>query len=137
MLDPKIKSIYRSINDNYDGLTTMRLTRWNKETTPSLEALRSALTGEGLTVFEWADPAGTVYPVHSHDYAEVRIVVHGQLRVGLPETGEEFVLSAGDRLDLPANTPHWADVSGHSPVVYLSASKNSHNNHNNHNNHKK
>ncbi len=104
----------------------MRLTRWNKETSPSLEALRSALTGEGLTVSEWADAAGTVYPVHAHDYVEVRVVVRGALRVGLPETGEEFVLAPGDRLDLPANTPHWADVSGQGPVVYLSASRTNH-----------
>lgn len=118
----------------------MRLTRWNKETPPSLEALRGALTGEGLAISEWADPAGTVYPVHTHEYPEVRVIVRGQLRVGLPETGEEFILNAGDRLDLPANTPHWADVSGHGPVVYLSASTNNHCNHTNHtnpNNHKK
>ncbi|MCL4487537.1 MAG: cupin domain-containing protein [Chloroflexi bacterium] len=115
----------------------MRLTRWNKETPPSLEALRGALTGEGLTVSEWSDPAGTVYPVHTHEYPEVRVILRGQLRVGLPETGEEFLLNAGDRLDLPANTPHWADVSGHGAVVYLSASKNNHTNHTNHNGHKK
>jgi quercetin dioxygenase-like cupin family protein len=107
----------------------MQLTRWNKETAPSLETLRSALTGEGLIVTDWTDPAGTVYPVHAHDYAEVRVVVRGLLRVGLPETGEEFILGPGDRLDLPANSPHWADVSGHGPVVYLSGSMNSHDNH--------
>lgn len=128
MLDQKIKNTSLSINESDDGLGfTMRLTRWNRETPPSLEALRSALTGEGLTVSEWADPAGTVYPVHAHEYPEVRVVVRGSLRVGLPETGEEFILASGDRLDLPANTPHWADVLGHGPVVYLSASKNNHN----------
>ena len=107
----------------------MRLTRWNKETVPSLELLRSALTGEGLAVSEWSDPAGTVYPVHTHEYAEVRVVVLGSLRIGLPEAGEEFTLAPGDRLDIPANTPHWADVSEHGPVIYLSASKNGHPNH--------
>ncbi len=104
----------------------MRLTRWNKETPPSLEALRSALTGEGLTVSEWADPSGTVYPVHTHEYGEIRVVVRGHLRIGLPETGEEFVLSPGDRLDLPANVPHWADVNGQGSVMYLCASRNGH-----------
>ncbi len=107
----------------------MQLTRWNKETAPSLEALRGALTGEGLTVSEWTDPAGTVYPVHTHEYAETRVVVRGYLRVGLPETGEEFTLGPGDRLDLAENTPHWADVGEGGPVVYLSASQNGHNSH--------
>ncbi len=105
----------------------MQLTRWNKETLPSLEALRGALTGEGLAVAEWADPAGTVYPVHSHESAETRVVVRGFLRVGLPDSGEEFILAPGDRLDLPPNTPHWSDVSGDGPVVYLSAAKINHN----------
>jgi quercetin dioxygenase-like cupin family protein len=61
--------------------------------------------------------------VHAHEYPEVRVIVRGRLRVGLPETGEEIVLGPGDRLDLPANVPHWADVNGNGPVVYLSASK--------------
>ena len=136
MLDQKTKSTFQSIKDhNKESTFTMRLTRWNRETPPSLEALRSALTGEGLTVSEWADPSGTVYPVHTHEYAEVRVVVRGRLRVGLPETGEEFILNPGDRLDLPAGVPHWADVNGHGPVVYLSGSKNNHNNHSN--NHRK
>ena len=101
----------------------MRLTRWNKETAPSLEELRGALTGEGLSVSEWTDPSGTVYPVHTHEFSEVRVVVRGRLRVGLPETSEEIVLGPGDRLDLPADVPHWADVNGDGAVVYLCASK--------------
>jgi quercetin dioxygenase-like cupin family protein len=101
----------------------MYVTRWNKETAPSLEALRGALTGEGLSVSEWTDQSGTVYPVHAHEFPEVRVVVRGKLRIGLPETGEEIVLGPGDRLDLPANVPHWADVNGNGGVVYLSASK--------------
>jgi quercetin dioxygenase-like cupin family protein len=101
----------------------MRLTRWNNETAPSLEALRAALTGEGFQISEWADPPGTVYPVHTHDYLEVRWVVRGQLRVGLPESGEEFTLGAGDRLEVPANAPHWVDVDPLSPVVYLTGTK--------------
>jgi quercetin dioxygenase-like cupin family protein len=101
----------------------MRLIRWNKATAPSIETLRDALVGEGLSISEWSDPSGTIYPVHAHAYPEARAVVRGHLRVGLPETGEELVLGPGDRLDLPANTPHWADVNGDGPVVYLSAAK--------------
>ncbi len=101
----------------------MRLTRWNKETAPSLEALRAALTGEGFHISEWADPPGTVYPVHMHEYPEVRWVVRGQLRIGFPESGEEFTLGPGDRLDVPGNSPHWVDVDPLTPVVYLIGTK--------------
>lgn len=104
---------------------TFRLTRWDRETAPSLEALRSALMGEGLTVSEWSDPAGTIYPVHAHEYPEVRVVVVGHMRIGLPESGEELILHPGDRLDLPGDLPHWVDV-GDEPVVYLSGLRNNH-----------
>lgn len=97
----------------------MRLTRWNKETAPSLETLRAALTGEGFQISEWVDPPGTVYPVHILGYPEVRLVVRGQLRIGFPESGEEFTLGPGDRLDVPADAPHWVDVDSPAPVVYL------------------
>ncbi len=109
----------------------LRLTRWNKETVPSLEALRAALTGEGLQISEWVDPPGTVYSVHTHQYPEVRWVARGQLRIGLPESGEEFVLGPGDRLEVPADTPHWVDVDPLSPVLYLigTRSKNGKNGH--------
>ncbi len=106
----------------------MLLTRLNKETALSLEALRAALVAEGFHVYEWADPPGTVYPVHTHDYHEVRIVVRGQLRIGLPETGEEFILQPGDRLDVPAEAPHWVDVDSTSHVVYLTGTKSSNGN---------
>jgi quercetin dioxygenase-like cupin family protein len=101
----------------------MHLTRWNKETAPSPEALRAALTGEGFHVSEWSDPPGTVYPVHTHEYAEVRWVVQGRLRVGLPESGEEFTLSPGDRLELAPNSPHWVDVDAGLGVLYLVGTK--------------
>ncbi len=107
----------------------MRLTRWNKETLPSLEALRSALMGEGLSVSEWADAPGTVYPVQTHETLQVRWVLRGELRIGLPESSEEFVLGAGDRLDLPPNTPYWMDVNGTGPAMYLSGTRVGHNNH--------
>ncbi len=102
----------------------MQLTRWNRETKPSLDALRIALGNQGYRVSEWSDPPGTVYAVHTHEYAEVRWVVRGTLRIGLPEHGEEITLAAGDRLDLDAHETYWADVDGEQPVSYLIGIKN-------------
>lgn len=104
----------------------MELTRWKKETSPSLDELWSSLVGERLCVSAWTDSPGKVYPLCAHDYPEVCIIVHGCLRIGLPETGEEIILGPGDRLDLPAETPHWADVIGYRPVVYLVGVKSVH-----------
>jgi quercetin dioxygenase-like cupin family protein len=102
----------------------MQLTRWNLGTKPSLETLRAALGHQGYRVSEWTDPPGTVYPVHTHEAAEVRWVVRGTLRIGLPERGEEITLGAGDRLDIDANETYWADVDGQQPVMYLIGIKN-------------
>jgi quercetin dioxygenase-like cupin family protein len=104
----------------------MQVTRWQKETPPSLDELWSSLVGEGLRVSAWTDSPGKVYPLCVHDYLEVCVILQGCLRIGLPETSEEIILGPGDRLDLPANTPHWADAIGHRPVVYLVGTKNVH-----------
>lgn len=97
----------------------MQLMRWNRETTPSLENLRIALAQQGFQVSEWSDPPGTVYPVHQHPTVEVRWVVRGKLRIGLPEQDQEITLEAGDRLELEPNEVYWADVEGIQAVVYL------------------
>jgi mannose-6-phosphate isomerase-like protein (cupin superfamily) len=85
--------------------------------------------GEGLTVTDWIDGPGTVYPVQTQEHLQVHWVLRGELRVGLPERDEELILGPGDRLDLPPNTPYWVDVYGNAPVVYLSATRNHHSTH--------
>lgn len=102
----------------------MRLTRWNKETTPSLETLRLALAQQGFQVSEWTDKPGTVYPVHQHATLQVRWIVRGKLRVGLPEQDLEITLGAGDRMELEPNELYWADVEDGEPVIYLVGVKN-------------
>ncbi len=102
----------------------MKLERWNKETVPSREYLRAALAQQGFQVSEWTDMPGTVYPAHQHPTSEVRWVVRGTLRVGLPEQNNEITLYAGDRLELEPNESYWADVDEEQPVLYLIGVKN-------------
>jgi quercetin dioxygenase-like cupin family protein len=106
----------------------MLLERWNKETMPSRASLRLALTQQGFQVSEWTDMPGTVYPVHQHSTRQVRWVVRGKLRVGIPEQGEEITLEAGDRLELEPNEAYWVDVEQEQPVTYLIGIKNGHTN---------
>lgn len=86
---------------------------------PSLQALRLALAQQGFQVSEWSDPPGTIYPVHQQPTIQVRWVVRGKLRIGIPEQDAEITLEAGDRLELEPNELYWADVEGKEPVVYL------------------
>ena len=104
-------------------VSEMRLTRWNKTEKADSQTLHEALQAEELSILEWTDRPGTIYPVHTHPFAEVRMVVSGRLRVGLPETGEEIILEAGDRIDVPAETPHWEDVVGSELTTYFAASR--------------
>jgi quercetin dioxygenase-like cupin family protein len=47
----------------------------------------------------------------------VRWVLSGFLQV--EAAGDVYVLGPGDRLDLPAHTPHHLEVLGLAPVVYI------------------
>lgn len=102
----------------------MQLQKWNRGTTPSPEFLRAALAQQGFQVSEWTDLPGTVYPVHQHPTREVRWVVRGKLRIGIPEQDQEITLEVGDRLELEPNEPYWADVEDDFPVTYLIGIKN-------------
>ncbi len=103
-------------------VSEMRLTRWNRTLPPSVPVLQHLLQTEGFSVLEWTDASGTIYPLHTHPFVQVRVILCGHLRIGLPETGEEILLSPGDRFDLPADTPHWEDVDG-GAATYLAATR--------------
>ena len=82
----------------------------------------NTLKEDGLDYYRWSDNPRATYSWHTHPHAEVRWVVSGSIKMGL-RGGKEIVLNPGDRLDLPANTEHWAEVVSNVPVVYLCASK--------------
>lgn len=101
----------------------MKVTRWKKEKgEPSLELIRSLVAEEGvLRCYTWSDAPGKFYPEHSHDEDELRWIVQGSVVVGI--NGKEIKLKAGDRIEMPAGTPHWAKVSDDSPIIYICATK--------------
>ena len=72
-----------------------------------------------VNIFEWSDAPGAEYSWHTHPANEVRWVLRGSILIGT-ETGE-FILRAGDRLDVEANTRHWAKTG--EGVTYVCASR--------------
>ncbi len=104
-------------------MSELRLIRWNRAVPPADLALRHTLQTEGLSVMEWTDPPGTIYPAHTHPFVQVHVILSGHLRVGLPETAEEIIMGPGDRLDVPTDLPHWEDVTGSQLVTYFVASR--------------
>jgi quercetin dioxygenase-like cupin family protein len=91
---------------------------WPQDEQPSPDAVEARMKAEGLSYYRWSNGPGDVYSAHVHDYHKVIYVVQGSITFGLPDTGNQITISAGDRLDLPAGITHNALV-GSQGVVCL------------------
>lgn len=80
--------------------------------------LRFELVREGYMVFQWCDSPEKFYGGHSHPDEQSHWIVSGSMEITI-ENGEQFVLEAGDRDFIPANTRHSARVIGDHSVLYL------------------
>jgi len=68
------------------------------------------MRAEGLEFSSWSSMPGERFEEHVHDFDKVVVVVDGRITFGLPGYGVGFLLTPGERLDLPANVPHDALV---------------------------
>jgi quercetin dioxygenase-like cupin family protein len=80
--------------------------------------LRERLVGEGLEPGAWSNDPGDHYRSHDHAYDKVIVVASGSITFGLVDGPVE--LAQGERLELPADTAHDAQV-GAGGVVCLEA----------------
>src|SRR5512147_600885 len=101
-------------------MNTPHVTPWAGSTAPTESTLRQLMADEGLNPYPWSNGPHDVYAAHSHGYDKVIYVVKGCITFGLPQLGQQILLKAGDRLDLPAGTVHDA-VVGSQGVVCLEA----------------
>ncbi len=97
-----------------------RVTSWVSSERPTEALLRSLMRREGLDPYSWSNAPHDVYAAHSHTYGKVIYCASGSITFGLPDEGRSLTLHPGDRLDLPAGTPHDA-VVGEEGVVCLEA----------------
>ena len=70
-----------------------------------------------VSVYEWQDPAGTVYPKHVHQGKVSLFVTDGS--VTLDVLGEKKELVAPKRVDIPARVPHSAVVGPNGWIVIV------------------
>lgn len=68
-------------------------------------------------VFEWSDPAGTVYEPHSHQGKVSIFVTDGSCTFNF--SGEEKTVSAGERFDVPVGVEHSAVVGPEGWIVIV------------------
>jgi hypothetical protein len=80
--------------------------------------LWARLDAEGLRPSTWGNGPRDHYAEHRHAYDKVLVAKAGSIVFHVPEGSIELL--AGDRLDLPAGTPHAADV-GPAGVTCLEA----------------
>ncbi len=65
---------------------------------------------QGLEPAAWSNLPGERYEEHTHDFDKVVVVAEGSITFGMPGYGVGFMLSPGERLDLPAEVRHDAIV---------------------------
>jgi len=99
----------------------MEVVRWNKPKKPTLEELKHKLSVEGLESELYSDRPGTKYARHKHPFDDFVMIVSGKMKIATDDG--EWLLKPGDRINLPANTVHSAEVLGKEEVQYLSAAK--------------
>lgn len=100
--------------------TSFRTEKWDQQNPPSEDLIQQRLEAEGLTYYKWSNAPGEIYAAHTHPFHKVIYVLKGSIIFGLPGSGEQVTLEAGDRLDLPAGMVHDARV-GSEGVVCLEA----------------
>jgi quercetin dioxygenase-like cupin family protein len=88
---------------------------------PSEDEAQARLSREGYESFRWYDVPGASYPRHRHEVDECIWVTAG--RICFTVGDEDHELGPGDRLYLPARTPHTARVLAPEGCTYLVGQK--------------
>ena len=73
-------------------------------------SLEARLQAAGLQVSAWSNLPGERFEERSYDHDRVVVAVEGSITFGLTGYGVGFMLTPGERLDLPAHIPHDAIV---------------------------
>ncbi len=94
-----------------------RVEKWNRPYSPNPAMLRMEMESEGFRVMSWCDMPEATYGMHRHETEQSHWVISGRIEITVGNI--PYVLSAGDRDRMPANTFHTARVIGEEPVTYL------------------
>jgi quercetin dioxygenase-like cupin family protein len=79
------------------------------------DSVEQKLRAEAEHCYQWSNAPGAIYAVHDHSYRKILYVERGSIMF-TPAGKPAVVMEPGDRLDLPAGTPHGA-VVGEDGVV--------------------
>jgi Cupin domain len=69
----------------------------------------SRLMQEADHCYEWSNGPGATYQEHAHPYRKILYVTHGSITF-TPQGNAPMTMKPGDRIEIPAGTPHGALV---------------------------
>ncbi len=99
----------------------MLILRWQAPTIPTRSQILLLLDQEGLEGVEERFSRGEKVSEHRHPFTEVRILIEGEMLFNV--SGNQFLIRAGDRLEIPANTKHWFQAHGDHDCLCLYAQR--------------
>ena len=99
----------------------MVVTRWQAPVLPTPEQIKMIFQAEGLNPNEETMAPKAMIPDHRHPFDEVRVVMSGALFMNI--SGNQILLRAGDRIDIPANTRHSKSTEGDHACVCIVANR--------------
>ena len=88
----------------------MLVMRWQAPLVPTPDQVKMIFLAEGLEPQEEAYPANGMVKEHRHPLDEVRMVVSGEMLLNV--SGNQVLLRAGDRVEIPSNTKHETTARG-------------------------
>jgi quercetin dioxygenase-like cupin family protein len=99
----------------------MIVSRWKAPTVPTMEQIKMFFESEGLEGREEVAQPGNTFTEHRHPFDEVRMVVTGQMFFNV--AGNQLMVHAGDRIEIPSNTRHEMRTEGNEPCVCVVANR--------------
>lgn len=99
----------------------MIITRWQAPITPTKQQICMILSAEGLDPLEEVYEPQTKVHEHRHPFCEIRVVAQGEMLFNIQ--GNQFLLRAGDRVEIPANTKHSHNSQGTTPCICICAQR--------------
>ena len=95
---------------------TLRVTPWEAASPATESLLMQIMTQQALNPYRWSNHPHDSYSAHKHDFHKVIYVISGSITFSLPILKKQITLHIGDRLDLPANVVHAAQVGAEGVV---------------------
>ncbi len=95
-----------------------RIERWKEIYPPYPSMLRLLMVLDGYRVEQWGSRSQMIIPKQKHSLDRSHWIVSGALKLAVDDVGI-FVLEAGDRDFMTAETRYSAQVVSEEPVIYL------------------